>query len=263
MKKKIFLATMLIAVMYVEQACVSNSFPEPVNCDINPIVLQLISFEDTDCALQEGRFEVAATGGTGVYRYKLDNGAYQSDALFLNLAAGTYTVFATDATKCTTMLDVVIRNKNGVNIDLTTNDAGCMEANGGITAIAIGGTGPYLYKINAEQFQSNSMFTNLSMGEYSIIVKDATGCEVGQSVKIKSGVSFSGTISPIIQNNCAVSGCHNGSQFPDFRIFKNIQDNAARIKAQTGSRNMPLEGSLTQLQIDNIACWVDDGTPEN
>jgi uncharacterized membrane protein len=75
--------------------------------------------------------------------------------------------------------------------------------------------------------------------------------------------SFANDIFPIISTNCAVSGCHKGTGLPDFTALKNIQANAAAIKAQTGSRNMPIGKSLTQDQINVIACWVNDGALDN
>jgi len=249
--------------MILWQECVYRAVPTPANCDLNPVVMQSVSIEDTDCGLQDGRFQVVASGGTGTYRYKLDNNPYQPGTEFSNLGAGKYVVTALDDNNCPDTLKIVIKNKNGVNIQLQATDAGCKTVNGSITATAVNGTGPYRFKINAGEFQSGNTFTNLLQGEYSVIVKDSTGCEAGQSVKIKSGISFTSSILPIIQSSCTISGCHNGSQFPDLRVFKNIQDNAARIKTQTASRAMPLDATLTQSQIDAITCWVDDGAPQN
>ncbi len=48
-----------------------------------------------------GAATISATGGTTVYQYKLDGGAYQSSSTFTGLAAGTYTVTVTDANECT------------------------------------------------------------------------------------------------------------------------------------------------------------------
>jgi hypothetical protein len=76
-------------------------------------------------------------------------------------------------------------------------------------------------------------------------------------------ISFGLTISPIIQQNCAIDDCHGGKQFPDFRQFSLIQENAQRIKQQVVNRTMPPDRSLTQAQIDSIVCWVDNGTPQN
>jgi len=249
--------------MILWQECVYRDVPTPANCDLNPVVLQSVSIEGTDCGLQDGRFQVVASGGTGTYRYKLDSDPYQPAPEFSNLGAGKYVATALDDNNCSDTLKIVIKNKNGVNIELQATEAGCKTVNGSITATAVSGTGPYSFKINGGEFQSANTFTNLSQGEYAVIVKDSTGCEAGQSVKIGSGISFAGSVFPIIQNSCTLSGCHDGSQFPDFRVFKNIQDNAARIKTQTASRAMPLNGSITQSQIDAIACWVDDGALQN
>jgi hypothetical protein len=66
-------------------------------------------------------------------------------------------------------------------------------------------------------------------------------------------------------NSCAISGCHDGSvsSLPNFSNLSVIQANASMIKSRTQSGNMPKTGSLTQNQIDLIACWVDDGALDN
>jgi len=76
-------------------------------------------------------------------------------------------------------------------------------------------------------------------------------------------VSFLQSVSPIIQRSCAVSGCHAGDQPPDWRVFSNIQDKAQLIKIRTQNRTMPKIGTLTQEEIDLIACWVDQGALDN
>jgi len=81
------------------------------------------------------------------------------------------------------------------------------------------------------------------------------------------GVSYSQTIEPIIKSNCAVSGCHiNGQQGPTLETYGQISANAERILARTSNGTMPpaISGnSLTQTQIDEIACWVNDGAMDN
>jgi hypothetical protein len=81
------------------------------------------------------------------------------------------------------------------------------------------------------------------------------------------GVSFSQTISPIINSSCAVSGCHvTGRQLPTLETYEQISSNAARIKERTSNGTMPPASSgitLSQEQIDAIACWVEAGAPNN
>lgn len=79
----------------------------------------------------------------------------------------------------------------------------------------------------------------------------------------RSGISFEDTIKPIIEENCAIAGCHNGSQNPDLRSFTEITSNKERIRIRTSQRSMPLGRTLTQAQIDAIECWVEQGALNN
>ncbi len=74
-------------------------------------------------------------------------------------------------------------------------------------------------------------------------------------------VSFSSVIQPIIQTNCAISGCHvSGTGLPNFQDVNQIKFNAVEIKDRTRSLDMPRGGgSLSQEEIDLISCWVDSG----
>ena len=245
------------------QGCESEKEPAPVDCNQNPVVLELISVQDSDCALKDGSIEVAASGGSGTYSFTLGSGAPQPASVFSGLSAGLYDIQVVDDKECSAALQVNVKNKDGVNITFNTTAAGCNTSNGTITVSAVDGTEPYQYKLDQGTFTSTNSFSGLGAGDHQVVAKDATGCEVSQAITINSGVSFTSAIKPIIEGTCAVNGCHNGTQFPDFRVFKNIHDNASSIRRLTQDRTMPQEGSLTQTQIDLIACWVDDGALNN
>ncbi|MCX8489943.1 MAG: 2-polyprenyl-6-methoxyphenol hydroxylase, partial [Cyclobacteriaceae bacterium] len=71
-------------------------------------------------------------------------------------------------------------------------------------------------------------------------------------------------IKPIIDTNCAISGCHvSGGIRTDLSQLSVIQSSASSIKTRTGNKSMPIGRTLTQAQIDQIACWVDDGALNN
>ncbi len=246
------------------QGCEKDEVDEPVDCNVNPVEVQLVSVDDASCGATNGKVTLGATGGNGQYKFSLGGGAAQESAEFSNLGAGTYEVTATDGNNCTSSMEVSVENSDGMNIDVAlTNAGGCGASQGGATITAFDGTEPYQYRLEDGSFVTTNSFSNLGAGEYDLTVRDATGCEVNQTLRILSGVSFATSISPIIQNKCAISGCHAGTQFPDFRVFKNIHDNAAKIKTLTGNGTMPQEGSLTQDEINLIACWVDDGALQN
>ena len=77
-----------------------------------------------------------------------------------------------------------------------------------------------------------------------------------------STITYSANIKSIIDINCVQ--CHgNGGNFPDLTTYDNTRANADLVKAETQSRRMPQGSSLTNTEIEAIACWVDAGALNN
>ena len=83
-------------------------------------------------------------------------------------------------------------------------------------------------------------------------------------------VSFENDVRPIINSNCALSGCHNGDLGEDLKwtVLKNFQDHAAEAKRRitlspSAADKMPRVGKLTYEQIKTIVCWVEQGAKDN
>jgi hypothetical protein len=234
-----------------------------LDCETDPVQIELVESTDTDCGASNGSFVVNASGGEGPYTFSTKS-SNNTDGEFTNANAGNYKVTATDAVGCSAVLNVAIKNLDGVNVqNVVANNAGCGTKTGSIQITATGGEGPYLFSINGGATQANNEFTGLAPGNYLVGVADQLGCEITKSTLILSGISFKNSISDIIKNDCAVSGCHNGTRFPDLRTLSSIQSNAASIKSKTANKSMPKGSSLSQDQIDKIACWVNDGALDN
>jgi hypothetical protein len=78
--------------------------------------------------------------------------------------------------------------------------------------------------------------------------------------------SFSTKVFPIIQTNCAVSGCHESGSTNGpgaLTSFAQISNASTAIKAAVRSGLMPQGGSLSAGDIKIISCWVDSGAPNN
>ncbi|HTL06839.1 MAG TPA: hypothetical protein VL307_01235 [Chitinophagaceae bacterium] len=155
-----------------------------------------------------------------------------------------------------------------ITLAVTATDAGA--STGAITATAAGGTG-FTYSINSGAFQSSGSFSNLAAGKYTITAKNANGCTGTTSgTVVAKTVSCTGTPGPlftavktIITNNCAVTGCHNGSQAPNYTTDCTIVDYADLIKTRAvdnagTSQQMPQppRAPLSQADRDKISAWI-------
>ncbi|WP_425390753.1 SprB repeat-containing protein [Ekhidna sp.] len=244
-------------------SCTSDQIGPKVDCTIDPVQVEINAVADATCGSSDGSFSLNVSGGSNPYTFSTE---FETNANgnFTQLAAGSYLVVVTDSTGCSSEIEVSIKNEEGVNLDdVRVSNTSCGTSKGSIEVEASGGIEPYSYSINGGASQSSSIFSDLSNGSYNVAVMDATGCETSESVNILTGVSYENSIKAIIETNCAISGCHNGSVSPDLRTFSTIQSSASRIKARTGNGSMPRGRTLTQTQIDLIACWVDDGALDN
>jgi len=78
-------------------------------------MLALSSSTNVTCkTATNGTVTVTASGGTGPYLYKMNNGAWQSSSSFSNLAAGTYIITVKDAKGATSTLTVIIKGSNSI-----------------------------------------------------------------------------------------------------------------------------------------------------
>ncbi|MDF9798738.1 hypothetical protein OKW21_004001 [Catalinimonas alkaloidigena] len=240
---------------------------EGVTCPDN-FTLSTTNVTNATCEAENGTISLSASGAQGTVSYRLDGGSSQSDNTFTDLAPATYEISAEDAEGCTTSLTVTVGNEEvEINAQASTTASECGQAEGTLMVEANGGTSPYAYSLDGENFQSDNAFEELEASEYVVTVQDANGCTTELTASVDTEISFSARISDIISTNCAVSGCHvAGTGLPNFTEKQTILNRAAAIKSRTGSGTMPPPssgGSLSNEQIEAIACWVDSGAPDN
>ncbi len=108
-----------------------------------------------------------------------------SNGTFSNLAAGSYTITATDGGGCEISTVVTISPLPILQIaNISSATASCVPGNdGSITVTASGGTASYQYNIGGAN-QSTTSFTNLGSGVYTVTAIDANGCTATTSVNI-------------------------------------------------------------------------------
>ena len=131
-----------------------------------------------------GTATAIATGGTSPYSYTWSNAA--NGASLNGLAAGTYTVTATDANGCVaSTAAVTVTEPSALNIGITATTP---NANGvGDVNISVGGgTTPYTYLwSNGATTQD---ITGVQAGTYTVTVTDGNGCTDVSSASIITSV---------------------------------------------------------------------------
>jgi gliding motility-associated-like protein len=144
---------------------------------------------------------VTVNGGTGTYTYQwLPNVSTTNTAA--NLAAGNYSVTASDANNCTVVKDIIITAPPSINITATATNVLCFgESNGTITASATGGTNPYNYTITPDgvtfQQSANGQFANQPAATYTVIVTDNNLCADSTNVIITEPTQLTTTMAAI------------------------------------------------------------------
>jgi hypothetical protein len=241
---------------------------DPVDCETEGPILSLgVVTDATSCSVANGIINVSASQGREPYEFSINDLPGQASGQFNNLSAGIYTVNLKDANGCSSAIEnVTIKASDFTFTADITPDNSCLDSNGSVTIDVTAGNPPYTYKLGNGSFSDVNTFSGLSTGNHSISVVDNNGCSITLSLTVPrgfSGVSWANEIKPIMENSCALSGCHNGSSRPDLRKFENAKFYSKSIKSNTQDRSMPRDGTLTQQQINLIACWVDDGALQN
>lgn len=132
----------------------------------------------------DGTANITAYGGTPNYSFDwLTSGATGSSVL--NLLAGVDSVKVTDDNGCELIVNYnVTEPPSPLSALLSSNSVSCFGgSDGGVSAIASGGTAPYTYNWMPGNISGASL-SNLPIGNYSVTVTDAKGCTFIDNVSI-------------------------------------------------------------------------------
>ncbi len=160
-----------------------------------------INATNASCGFNNGSAVALPNNPTGV-TYNWSNSA--TSGSISNLAAGTYTVTATNPAGCTATASAVITNTPAnISVTFTTTQAGCGQSNGGATAAVSGGSSPYSY--NWSTGSSTSSISNVPAGGYAVTITDNSGCSVVNTATI------SNTGGPTINVSVTAPACFGSS----------------------------------------------------
>ena len=165
----------------------ANNCSTNVSIEVEAIAEPVFNVTKTDITCDDdgnsGTITINVTNANGSsILYSIDGGTtYENSNTFTGLNAGTYNIvlqYTSGTAICITDPETIAVN-SGASITGTaqlTTPLTCLD-NGVITVSDVtGGDAPFTYSIDGVNFQTSNIFSDLSQGTYTIIVKDANGC---------------------------------------------------------------------------------------
>lgn len=168
-------------------------------------------FDHTDpsCSgFQDGTIVSDVTGGSTPYQFLWSNG--QTSADLANLPCGPFTLTLTDAIGCVENYSVTLDCPQTIDIvSITPQTVMCFgQNNGSITVVAQGGTLPLAYLWDDPNAQTNATAQNLPVGNYTVTVSDANGCNVQASATVTQPLLLSASAT---HTNASCLGAGDGT----------------------------------------------------
>ncbi|HRD40078.1 MAG TPA: hypothetical protein PLC65_15740, partial [Bacteroidia bacterium] len=207
----------------------------------------------TNCAgTCDGQGLANASGGTPGYNYSWSTVPVQTGTVASNLCSGNYVVTVTDSQGCTNSANVNITSPPTLTAAITGVQPSCNACTGAATITAGGGTPAFTYSWIPSS-QTNSVATNLCVGQQTVIITDSRGCSVTRTVNIVQTVSVNITTTGTVltcNNGCtgAASANASGGTLPYTYTWTSVPTQSTQVA--TGL----CAGSYTVTVADQLGC---------
>lgn len=182
-----------------------------------------------------GTATVTGTGGVGSYSYLWEpSTGNQTTSTATNLCAGAYTTTVTDANGCSATTAVIISSPptSVAVITNSTNPSAPGANDGSATAIATGGSGPYVYLWS--NGTTTPAISNLGTGTYCVTITDVNGCSATNCVTLLDNVTLTGVVRQDTNNNCIADTIE---PLVSYQIIKTTNNNTGNIRYFTSNHN--------------------------
>lgn len=154
---------------------------EPLNTD------DLI-VTNTSCGEDNGILFVLSDDGEISNMYSIDSINFQSSQTFANLPPGDYVLTKVDQYGCDYTEPFTIAPSLTPSFDLIGfSDESCFLSNGEIEVFGVPSVGEATYALNDGAFQTETIFDNLSEGNYTLTMTDDDNCILSLNVTLDNG----------------------------------------------------------------------------
>ena len=179
-----------------------------------------------------GAITIAASGGSPTYTYSWTP-AGPNSTTNSNLSAGTYTATVTDINGCTATVSTAITQPPALTASTSSTSVLCNGgSNGTASTIGSGGTAPYTYSWSPSGGTAANA-TNLSPGNYTVTVTDASGCTTSATTTIANPTPVTSTTSSVAslcgQSTGSATASGSGGTSPYTYLWSPVVGNAATL----------------------------------
>ena len=167
----------------------------------DPVYFTGVYVEDPTCeGFADGVIQLSAIGGVPPYQYSNDNILFGNDNSFIDIPAGTFSFYVSDANGCKHDTSITFEGLPPIIIEGTTIwPTSCYgTADGSFTVHALGGVQPLSYQLNTELAGTDITFSALSSSMYMMTVIDDSGCRKSTEVFVPQPdtISLNPTVKP-------------------------------------------------------------------
>lgn len=231
----------------ISTACVDVIENQPIAPQINPPSLV--------CPFGSTTLTASATGGQAPYSYLWSTG-FSTSTITAN--AGNYTVTVSDATgtSCFKTTTVTVSEETPMTIFTGKSNVSCFGGNNGTASIYVNGGVPnytYLWSVNSA---TTSIIGGLSVGTYSVLVRDNIGCTKSANVTITQPSQPIQAITTITNITCngATNGIVSATGIGGSGDYNYYWDPSG---VTTNSLSSLAAGVYTVLVADSSGCYID------
>jgi len=207
------------------------------NCNCCVYSVYANGSNEFSCTDSIGQLQVNANGGVPPYLFSIDGihyypgyPMYEGGHRFMNLSPGTYHAFSKDSTGAVSITTTQVAEYCTIYISSTSTASSCQQSSGSMTLHASGGAPPYSYTTDGVHYQTDSVFNNLPAGNYSFMVKDASGLSNSISAIVPNaclGVMLTATNEDCGMQNGTITASGTGGKTPYIYSIDGIHFQAA------------------------------------
>ncbi|MCH2224779.1 MAG: hypothetical protein MK066_08430, partial [Crocinitomicaceae bacterium] len=178
-----------------------SDLPDTLVTIAEPNEIEVAGFiSQAQCGGADGAIDVSVTGDFPPYTFNWSSGQTTED--LTGIAAGTYSVYATDGNGCVDSMTFNLNNISSMNTVVTVSPVTCSGgSDGAIDVVTSGGTAPYTWTWS--NGSSAEDLAGLSEGTYTLTITDDNGCVYTEDIVVGALPAINISLDLLTNDECS------------------------------------------------------------